>query len=504
VRLPVAGCLSHRFLGLLSLDACDGLAGSTPVTALKHESVRSASSPTRRRPPAAASALPPRPAPSPVVPFDIAWLTLLNVAVVAAMWIVHGGLERLVGWGGWLTGIGQLAALYGTMAILADLVLISRIPWLERRYGMDRLNLWHRWAGFAAVTLLVLHALATTLGYAATAAIGLWSQITDFFLNYPDVFASMVGLGVLITVAITSIRAARRRLSYETWWFIHLYAYIAVALSFAHQFAVGTDFLSDWWARAYWAVLYLLVAGLLVGHRWVVPILRALRHRLRVVNVEREVPGVATIVIAGRRLDRLPAEAGQFFLLRFLTRDRWWKAMPLSLSAPPNGRTLRFTVKALGDDTAALQRIRVGTPVMAEGPYGAFTGALATRRKVLLIAGGIGITPLRSLYEDLDRRPGEVALLYRTRSKEEAVFLDDLTRISKQRGFDLYVSYSRPMGRSIGGDPFAPRRLLEVVPDLARRDVFVCGSTGVVAAARSGLMHAGVPARQIHLEKFAY
>jgi predicted ferric reductase len=475
------------------------------MTALKHDTLRSASSPARRLSPAAAPAIvPPRPLASPITAFDLGWLVGLNVFVIAAMWAVHDGPGRFVGWAGWLTGIGQLAALYGTLAVLIDLVLIARVPWIERRYGMDRLNLWHRWMGFAAVSLLVLHAVATTLGYAGTAAIGLGQQIGDFILNYPNVFASVVALGVLIGVAVTSARAARRALSYETWWFIHLYAYLAIALSFAHQFAVGTDFMSDWWARVYWASLYLATAFVLLGYRWVTPLVRSFRHRMRVVQVDNEVPGVVTIVVSGVGLDRLPAEAGQFFLLRFLRRDRWWKAMPLSLSAPPNGRTLRFTVKALGDDTAAIQTIPVGTRVMAEGPYGAFTGALATRRKVLLVAGGIGITPLRALYEDLDREPGEVALLYRTRSKDEAVFLEELTRISRRRGFDLFVSYSRPTGRSVGGNPFAPDRLLEVVPDVADRDVFVCGSAGVVSAARSGLRHAGVPSHQIHLEKFAY
>ena len=474
------------------------------MTAQKYDTLRSASSPARRLPPAAAPALPPRPAPSPVRAFDVGWLVTLNVVVVAAMWVVHDGPGQLVGWAGWATGIGRLAALYGTLAILADLVLISRVPWLERRYGMDRLNLWHRWAGVAAVSLLVLHAVATTVGYAGTAVIGLWSQIVDFVMNYPNVLASIVALAVLVAVAVTSAKSARRALSYETWWFIHLYAYLAIALSFSHQFAVGTDFLSDWWARAYWALLYLMTAGALLGYRWITPLVRSLRHRMRVVAVEREVPGVVTIVVSGTGLDRLPVEAGQFFLLRFLRRDRWWKAMPLSLSAPPNGRTLRFTVKALGDDTAAIQSVPIGTRVMAEGPYGAFTSALASRRKVLLIGGGIGITPLRALYEDFDRRPGEVALLYRTRSRDEAVFLDDLTRISRARGFDLFVSYSRPLGRSVGGDPFTPDRLLAVVPDVANRDVFVCGSASVVVAAQSALRRVGVPSCQIHLEKFAY
>lgn len=436
--------------------------------------------------------------------FDIVWLLALLAGVIAAMWVVHGGPDRLIDPGGVSIGVGELAALYGTLAVLCDLVLIARVPWLERRHGLDRLYAWHRWTGFAALSLLLTHAVATTIGFAEAGGLGAWRQTVEFVTAWPNVLASVVGLAMLIAVAVSSARAARRALTYEAWWFIHVYAYLAVALSFAHQFAVGSDFIQDWWARAFWVVIYSATAALIVGHRWVTPVVTAVRHRLRVVAIESEVPGVATIVIAGRNLDRLAAEAGQFFLLRFLVRDRWWKAMPLSLSAPPDGRTLRFTVKAVGDDSTAIQRLPLGTRVIAEGPYGVFGRAADSHRRVLLIAGGIGITPLRGLYEDLDRGAGDVTLLYRTRSKEQAVFLDDLRRISEERGFGLHVSYSRSAGRSADGGPISPKQLLSIAPDLADRDVFVCGPPSLISAATSSLRRLGVPSRRIHVERFAY
>jgi predicted ferric reductase len=250
--------------------------------------------------------------------------------------------------------------------------------------------------------------------------------------------------------------------------------------------------------------LYGITAYLLFGFRWVQPIWRAMLHDLRVVNVRRESDDVITITIKGRGMSRLRAEAGQFFILRFLRREDWWKAHPFSLSAAPDGRSLRFTIKALGDDTAVMDRLPLGTRVMAEGPYGVFTGARATRRKVLLIGGGIGVSPIRAIYEDLERGPRDVDLLYRSRSEADAVLLGELQKISHERGFGLQVSLSRPFGKPTKDNPFRPRALLARYPDLLERDVFVCGSAPVLAAAKAGLKGAGVPVDQIHFERFDY
>ena len=133
-----------------------------------------------------------------------------------------------------------------------------------------------------------------------------------------------------------------------------------------------------------------------------------------------EGPGVVSLRIAGRRLDRLGAEPGQFFLWRFLDRRRIWSAHPFSLSAAPDGQSLRITVKALGDHTARLGGVRPGTRVLAEGPFGVFTESARRRReKVLLIAGGIGITPIRSMVE---RMRGDVVVLYRALADGDLVF----------------------------------------------------------------------------------
>ena len=108
---------------------------------------------------------PPRPRLSPLKDYDPIWLLSVNMAVIAFMWLMHGGLERTEEQG-WLIAVGQISGLYAGVAVLLGLVLISRTPWLERRYGMDRMVRFHRYVGFTAAVLMVLHIITVTVGYA--------------------------------------------------------------------------------------------------------------------------------------------------------------------------------------------------------------------------------------------------------------------------------------------------------------------------------------------------
>ena len=167
--------------------------------------------------------------------------------------------------------------------------------------------------------------------------------------TYPYVLMATVSGGLFALVAITSIKAARRKLAYETWYGLHLYAYLAIALGFLHQLFVGADFMHDQLAAIYWILLYVATVALILAFRIGQPIRTSLRHRLRVANVVHEGPGVVSLYLTGRDLDRLPVRAGQYFLWRFLTPDGWWRSHPFSISAAPNGEWLRITVKDLGD-----------------------------------------------------------------------------------------------------------------------------------------------------------
>jgi predicted ferric reductase len=388
---------------------------------------------------------------------------------------------------------GMLAG-YGVLVLLA---LMSRAPILERGVGADVLARWHGYGGRLVVALILVHAWAAVLAWAQSRHEGMLVALWHV-LRLPWLMAATVGTLMLLAVGLASARAARRRLSYETWHGLHLLTYVGVALSFVHQLA-GPDFTGHRLFQIGWALLYAHVFALLLRHRVLTPLRQATRHRLRVAAVVEEGPGVVSIEVEGQHLTELQAEPGQFFRWRFLTPDTWRTAHPFSLSAPPTDSRLRLTVKALGQGSGHLQAVAVGTWVVAEGPYGAMTAARRTRRNVLLIAGGVGITPMRALFETIPVTPGQdLTLLYRARGPEDLLFRHELDRIAYHRGARVHYL--------AGDDPdcLSAPALLRMVPDLSRRDVYLCASPRMSDAVRASLRDAGLPPECLHEERFAF
>jgi predicted ferric reductase len=426
---------------------------------------------------------------------------IAGAAAIVWLWWHDTQAETLDSLGAELTAAGRVTGLLGGYLLLAEVTLMSRIPQLERRIGSDWLAAAHRALGGYLVCMLVAHSVLIVAGYAVTTHRGLVSETSRVVLDEPDVLMATAGLALLVGVGWLSARSVRRRLAYETWYYLHLYAYLAVLLAFAHQLAVGAQFTDNRLARVAWTGMHITVALCLLAFRVGAPLRLALRHRLRVAAVRREAPGVVSVYVTGRNLTSLRAEAGQFFRWRFLTGGRWWQAHPFSLSAAPNERFLRLTVKAAGDHTGGLGRLRPGVRVLAEGPYGAFTAGLRRRRRVLLLAGGVGVAPLRALLETLPGAPGEVDLIYRVSSPDQALFSLELARLAQARRAIVHF-LPGPRGDRHRPDPLDAGRLCSLVPDLPERDVFICGPSGMVDRARRELRRAGVPRRRIHAERF--
>jgi predicted ferric reductase len=434
---------------------------------------------------------------------DVILVVVINAALVVAMWVRHGALNQLGSPSAKLTAAGQLTALVGTYAALVQVLLMSRSPWLERRFGMDGLAQWHRWLGFGVTILISAHVIFTTIGYAMGNGNSVFAEAWNLLTTYPYVLMATAATGLLIMVAVTSLRMARRRLSWETWRFLHLYAYLAIALAFGHELAVGTDFTDDAIARWYWIALYVAVGLCLLAFRIGHPVRMSLRHQLRVTQIVPEAPGVVSLYVTGRELDQLQARAGQYFRWRFLTRDGWWRTHPFSLSAPLNNRFLRLTVKGVGDDSRGLQGLHAGTRVAVEGPYGLFTAKRQRRSKVLLVAGGIGITPLRALIEEIPPKKDAITLIYRARSWEDVVFRDELEKLIRDRRGSIHYLIGHRGTLELPDDPLSEQTLRRLVPDVASRDVFVCGPASMMERMQGILRASGVPDQQIHFERFA-
>ncbi|MEO3786296.1 ferredoxin reductase family protein [Actinocorallia sp. B10E7] len=403
----------------------------------------------------------------------------------------------VIGPAGWLTESGRITGLLAGYGAAVLLLLMARIPVLEHHVGTDRLARWHAMAGRYTVGLALAHTLTILWGYTLTSRTDPVTQTVDV-LHYPEMLKGTLGFLLMLLVGATSARAARRRLPYEAWHLIHMSSYLAVFAAFSHQLVLGAQFVASPLARVFWYALYLSAAALLAWYRFLTPIVIAFRHRMRVAEVRVESPGVVSVYVTGRRLDELGARAGQFFRWRFLAPDLWWAANPYSLSAAPRPDLLRITVKAAGRHSAALADLRPGTRIWAEGPYGALTADRMESGRALLLGGGVGITPLRALFETL---PGDLTLVYLARTPEDLALREELEALAAARGARAVFFVDEPAGHRL---PLTASSLRRVVPDLPTRDVYLCGPPGMARAARTALREAGVPRHRIHHESFEF
>jgi predicted ferric reductase len=400
--------------------------------------------------------------------------------------------------GGIAIALGRLSGLLAAYAMVVVVLLVARVPALERAIGQDRLVAWHRRLGPWPLYLLLAHTVLITVGYARQAHDGILHQFGQLLWTYPGVLAATAGSMLLFAAGITSYRLARRRMAYETWWSVHLYTYLALFLSFSHQIDTGASFVGHPVARMWWTALWLGTLGVVVAARIGLPAWRSLRHQVRVVGVTPEAPGVVSVLLRGRKLDRLPVAGGQFFQWRFLRRGLWWQAHPYSLSAAPAGDELRITVKDLGDHSRGLASLAPGTRVAVEGPYGTFTADTATRDRLLLVGAGVGTAPILALLHELPTET-DVTVLLRASTAEDLILRDEVAdEVQRRRGRLVEIVGSRDQVRLDAG------ALGRLVPDVRRREIYLCGPDAFSHQLANELERAGVPERRIHFESFTF
>ncbi|MCU1482899.1 MAG: oxidoreductase [Subtercola sp.] len=433
-------------------------------------------------------------------------LCWVSVALSIALYLAYSGGSQLTDAGGVVTAVGIVTGLAGTDLILIMLVLAARIPWIDHTVGQDRAVALHRRLGKPALYLILAHAVLLTIGYSISDGTNVIAETVGFFGLGTDPILAYLGLALLLLVVVTSVVAVRRHFAYEAWHLIHLLSYIAVLVALPHQLSMGGVLADGTLQRVYWIALYVAAFGSILVFRFAVPIVRTARHRLRVDRVDVIAPGVFSLQLRGTELRRLGAEGGQYAVWRFWSWRTWWHAHPLSFSAMPTDRTVRLTVRELGRGTARLSRIRPGTFVSIEGPYGIFTDQARSAPYLSVIAAGIGVTPIRAMLEHASLRPGEATILLRGTDQSEAYLWHEIGQIAQNTGvsaFSMLGPRPRHVPTWMSAHALANGITLEsTFPHLLDSDLFICGPTAwaeeVVADARD----AGMPEHRIHLERF--
>jgi predicted ferric reductase len=434
----------------------------------------------------------------------ILWLSLL---LVTYWWVAGRGLQDLGGWDSGLLSTGRLTGLVASVLLLAQVLLMARLPLLERAYGQDRLAHLHRLTGFTSFNLMLAHVLLIVWGYAGGSLPHVPITTWHLTFNDPGMLLAAAGTLCLVMVVVTSIRAARAKLRYESWHLLHLYAYLGVGLALPHQLWTGQEFLSSTSRTIFWWTAWATSAAAILVFRVGLPVWRNLRHRVYVTDVVAEHDGIVSVHLGGRQLHRLRAEAGQFFVWRFLAGEGRSRGNPYSLSAAPAGDTLRITVKDLGDQSARLKQLKPGTPVLFEGPFGRLSDRARTHDRVAFIGAGVGVTPLRALAEGLDYAPGDAVMLHRFR--DQPLMQHEFDQLAADRGLELLWLPGRRRSDHSWLGPHAGSAddltsLVHWVPDIAERDAYVCGPTAWTAQVVSTLQAAGLSPDQIHIESFSW
>ncbi len=406
---------------------------------------------------------------------------------------------------GQLLAYGRLAGLLATFAILIQIILAGRVKWVETAFGLDRLFHMHAIIGFSFLIFLFAHPILVTAGHALQADTSQKEQFIDFLRNWEGVFAATIGAAIMVAAVGLSVPYMRRKMKYETWYYTHLSFYVAIALAFGHQLEVGSDFTDNRWFAGYWYALYIFVFANLLYYSLIRPIWFFLRHRFFVSKVVAESDDVTSVYIEGKKMESFKVDAGQFMIVRFWGRGVRWQAHPFSMSCFPDGKKIRLTIKRLGDFTEKIPELKPGTPVVIDGPHGIFNASRCGASKVLMIAGGIGITPIRSIAEELVAKKHDVVILYANRDEKSIVFrkeLDDLAASSAGHLRVIHVVSNDPGWNGEKGR-IDNEKITRIVPDVLERKVYLCGPPPMMKSTRKILAKIGVPKSHIFYEKFA-
>ncbi|MFM9038090.1 MAG: ferric reductase-like transmembrane domain-containing protein [Actinomycetota bacterium] len=427
---------------------------------------------------------------------DIAALLAAYALVITGMWSVHGGLADLGG--GWTSAwnsITALSGLYTSAIALMALVLVARPKAVERRFGLDRMFVWHRILGDSMGLLLAVHVAAAMVAWSSDG--GVVNALIDLTGRTPYMAMATIGAALIGVVTVSSLKAVRQRLAYETWYFVHLLAYVGMAISFGHEIYLGSDLANDNVARSFWVGIHVLVVASLVVGRWGRSFVAFVRP-LKVSRITRVNHDTVDVELTGRGLRHREGDAGQFCFVRPLTSDLWWQSHPFSMSAAPRTNRVRFTIKDRGDATRSIAQLKPGTRVMVEGPFGVATPDVLDGAKSLFVVGGVGVAPVLAILETLgpDHEP---IVLYRAHSEKDLVHLDELRFAAERLGGRL-LTLVGPTAKLAVQDPFSARVLTAAIPDVAERAVVMCGPDRLLHAARAGLRAAGVPKNRIHSE----
>jgi len=424
----------------------------------------------------------------------------LNLGIIFYFWFIKSGDLLFLGPAGLFISLGRITGLLAVYLVLWQLVLIGRVKFLEKVFGLDRLAIVHHFNGLLSWLFIILHPIFLIIGYGKSGQRGFWEQTGEFLWRGDDLLTAFLSLVIFIGVIFVSVAAIKKRLKYEAWYFIHLLTYLGIIWAFGHQLELGNDLRNIYFA-VYWYLLYIGAVGLLVYFRFLKPAYLFYSHRFYVERVVRENDQVVSLYIGGRDIQKFNYQSGQFAIFRFLDKKLFLEAHPFSFSSLPGDNYFRITIKNLGDFTATLAgRLQPRTPVLIDGPHGVFTTKRTVNQKLALIAGGIGITPIYAIFAG--NSTSDQVLFYTEQTVDKLIFRKELEILQGTKRKIHYILSQANVNNSETGR-LDEEKIKRSLPDYLERDFFICGPPLMIKAIRQTLINLGIRQRRIYFEKFS-
>ncbi|NMI01401.1 ferric reductase-like transmembrane domain-containing protein [Pseudonocardia acidicola] len=404
--------------------------------------------------------------------------------------------------------LGLVLGLVPTSMLVVVIVMASRVRSLTTAFGIERLMRLHRYLGLFVVVLVLLH-----LGMVIVAD-PRNVRLLDLLHAPPRARAATVATIGLLLIAGLAVFRRRMTMRYELWRAIHvLLAAVIIIGAALHVFWLNHLIQNPAMAVVF-GVLLLGVLAVLI-HRWVVRPVLAGRNQFRVQEIRRESEAVSTLVLApagrrrpGRR-EQMAFAPGQFAWLRLHRSVLVAEEHPFTIASGALAEgMIEFTIRHVGDYTRLLSHLHPGQTVYLDGPHGTFSVDHTQATGLVLIAGGVGITPMMSMLRTLaargDRRPHRLVVSGRTPS--ELLFSDEIRELTSRLNLTVVQTVTQPPEGWVGPTGRIGRDLLEaVLPGPFRRnqlDYFLCGSPALVGGALTALEELDIPAQRVHTEQF--
>ncbi|MGH8610747.1 MAG: ferredoxin reductase family protein, partial [Gammaproteobacteria bacterium] len=351
--------------------------------------------------------------------------------------------------------------------------LTARFRYVTEPWGEDVIYHFHRQISLIAVGLVVAHPLILVAVQPELLA-------PSNMLEAPlSAHFALLSIFSVIALVVTALWRAALKIKYETWHLTHVVlAVVAITAGVVHM--VGSGFyLNDPWKRTLWIGLIIFWIGLLLYVRIAKPLFM-LRRPYRVTEVRQERGDAWTLAMQPDGHSGFHFSAGQFGWLTVWGSPFKITAHPFSFSssAAVTGGRVEMTIRNLGDSTSTIQKVPVGKRVYLDGPYGAFTIDRNPADMHVLIAGGVGITPMMSMIRTLadggDTRP--VILLYGSKDWESITFREELEALKQRLNLMIIHVLQDPPVRSTGEAGVIDAGVLEDLP------VGWMGETGITTA----------------------